>query len=71
VRAADGKQTVVNRADDSYWKMGAFYFNKDDPSIFVEKRFGIGYTLNFANPVGWIVMAGIVIVIIVGIIIGN
>ena len=26
------------------------YVNPDDPSIFVEKRFGLGYTINFANP---------------------
>lgn len=30
--------------------LGAFYINRDDPSIFVEKRFGIGYTINFGNP---------------------
>ena len=71
VGGADGTQTVVNRKDDKYWKMGAFYFNKNDPSMFVEKRFGIGYTLNFANPLAVIVMAGIVIVVIVGIIIGR
>ncbi len=71
IEGADGTETVVNRKDDKYWKMGSFYFNKNDPSIFVEKRFGIGYTLNFANPVAVIVMAGIVIAIIVGIIIGS
>lgn len=41
---------------DSYWKGGLFYFNKSDPSIFVEKRFGIGWTLNFANPIGYILV---------------
>jgi uncharacterized membrane protein len=71
VEGAEGSKTVVNRKDDKYWKMGAFYFNKNDPSVFVEKRFGIGYTLNFANPVAVIVMAAIVIIIIVSIIIGS
>ena len=33
-----------------------FYVNSDDPSIFVEKRFGIGYTLNFAHPVSWLIL---------------
>ncbi|HSK11009.1 MAG TPA: DUF5808 domain-containing protein [Vicinamibacterales bacterium] len=37
-------------ADNSRWVLGAFYVNRDDPSILVEKRFGIGYTLNFGNP---------------------
>ncbi|MED4958993.1 DUF5808 domain-containing protein [Paenibacillus macerans] len=50
--------------DDRYWKLGAFYFNPQDPSVFVEKRSGIGWTLNFANPVGWFVLAGIAAVII-------
>lgn len=36
-------------ADNARWKLGAFYYAPDDPSIFVEKRFGIGYTLNFGN----------------------
>lgn len=42
--------------EDRYWKGGMFYFNKEDPSIMVEKRFGVGWTLNFAHPVSWIVL---------------
>jgi uncharacterized membrane protein len=37
-------------ADNRVWYLGGFYVNRDDPSIFVEKRFGIGYTINFGNP---------------------
>ncbi len=37
-------------ADNERWRLGAFYVNRDDPSIFVEKRFGLGYTVNFGNP---------------------
>ncbi len=36
-------------ADNRNWKYGLFYVNRDDPSIFVHKRFGLGYTLNFGN----------------------
>ncbi len=36
-------------ADNRCWKMGVLYVNPDDPSIFVEHRFGIGYTLNLGN----------------------
>jgi hypothetical protein len=28
-------------------EVGDFYFNKNDPKIFVPKRYGFGYTLNF------------------------
>jgi uncharacterized membrane protein len=37
-------------ADNERWVLGAFYINRDDPSIFVEKRFGLGYTINLGNP---------------------
>ncbi|MBU8879004.1 hypothetical protein BGM26_08400 [Bacillus sp. FJAT-29790] len=50
--------------DDQYWKGGLLYFNKNDPSIFVEKRFRIGWTLNFANPIGYIVLFGPIIIIL-------
>ncbi|MBC8931734.1 Clp protease ClpA, partial [Escherichia coli] len=30
------------RDDDSFWKAGVIYFNRNDPALFVEKRFGIG-----------------------------
>jgi uncharacterized membrane protein len=42
--------TRVTMDDDSQWILGFFYFNKNDPSVFVERRFGIGWTLNLANP---------------------
>jgi uncharacterized membrane protein len=47
--------TVLNRDDDKYWKWGQFYFNKEDPALFLEKRFGIGWTINFARPLAWII----------------
>jgi len=53
---------VGDRTPDRYWIAGMFYFNKDDPAIFVEKRFGIGYTMNFAHPASWIVI-GVVILL--------
>lgn len=50
--------------DDSRWKAGMFYFNPSDPSVFVEKRSGIGQTLNFGHPAAWIFIAGIAAIII-------
>ena len=37
-------------ADNRRCVLGVFYVNRDDPSFFVEKRFGLGYTINFGNP---------------------
>lgn len=52
--------------DDKYWKGGMFYINKDDPSILVEKRFGVGWTFNFGRPISWIIFI-LPILIIMGI----
>ena len=38
------------RDDDRYWYGGFFYNNPDDPALFVSKRFGLGWTLNFGHP---------------------
>lgn len=36
--------------EDDRWIMGGLiYYNPDDPAIFVEKRVGVGTTMNFAN----------------------
>jgi uncharacterized membrane protein len=47
---------ITDVDDDKYWKAGVFYMNKNDPSILVEKRFGIGWTINFGNPIGYIIL---------------
>jgi len=47
---------VGDRTPDKYWKLGLFYFNPEDPAVLIEKRFGLGYTFNFARPATWIIM---------------
>jgi uncharacterized membrane protein len=44
--------------DEHAWR-GIFYWNPADRALIVPKRFGIGYTLNFANPWSWVVLSGI------------
>ncbi|MBO3445962.1 DUF5808 domain-containing protein [Clostridium sp. CCUG 7971] len=40
-----------NYSDDySKWVFGYFYFNKEDPSFIVDRKIGMGYTVNLANP---------------------
>lgn len=41
------------RAPQTGWK-GFIYYNPDDPALFVAKRWGIGWTLNFANRWAWV-----------------
>ena len=61
VKSTTGKSgNIINRDDDTYWKLGQFYFNKEDPALFLEKRFGVGWTINFARPLAWILFLGII-----------
>jgi uncharacterized membrane protein len=47
--------------DEANWRGGGlFYYNPSDPALFVEKRFGVGYTFNFGNRRAWLYMAYIV-----------
>lgn len=48
-RAAGNAPLVDGLADNRHWVLGSFYVNRDDPSIFVEHRFGFGYTINLGN----------------------
>ena len=50
--------------DDEHWKLGVFYFNPDDASLFLPERFGIGWTMNWARPAVWAIMlAGLVLTV--------
>lgn len=51
VAIEERKTKAVAVDDNKYWKLGLFYFNPQDPSIFLEKRIGIGWTINFGNPI--------------------
>lgn len=53
---SDPAVPVGDRTEDRFWKLGVFYFNRDDPAVLVEKRFGLGYTVNMAHPVAWAVL---------------
>ncbi|MBP7175871.1 MAG: DUF1648 domain-containing protein [Thermoclostridium sp.] len=60
----NGNKVSITREDDKYWKLGSLYYNPEDPSIFIEKRFGIGWTMNWGRPVSWIIMIGLLILIL-------
>jgi uncharacterized membrane protein len=52
---------VVFRDDDRYWSGGLFYNNPDDPAVFVPKRYGLGWTVNFGNPRGKLFLIGMLL----------
>ena len=53
---ADAGAQQRDRAQDfmKHWKLGVFYWNPADPSTIVPKRFGTGYTFNFASRLAWV-----------------
>src|SRR5579863_6304983 len=53
---------AVFRDDDRYWYGGFFYNNPDDPAIFVPKRYGLGWTVNFGHPLGkWVLIGSLLL----------
>jgi uncharacterized membrane protein len=69
-RDASGAPLTNGVADNSRWYLGGFYVNPDDPSILVEKRFGIGYTINFGNPKAVALLVAFVVVILTVVVVG-
>ena len=59
---AVGASPIGDRSEDRHWKAGFLYVNSSDPALFVEKRFGIGYTLNFGRPASWVLLAAVLLV---------
>lgn len=51
--------------DDKYWILGCFYFNPNDPVAFVQKRFGIGWTVNLGSSKGKLMVACIILMLII------
>lgn len=41
---------------DDCWRWGLVYVNRNDPSVFVERRYGTGWTINLGRATGWIIL---------------
>lgn len=51
--------------DPNNWRLGIFYFNKQDKRIFPPKKIkAFGWTVNFANPLSILTILGITIVVL-------
>lgn len=53
----DKETLIINREDDDNYLWGMIYYNPEDPALFVEKRAGVGWTINVARPMGKIAMS--------------
>ncbi len=52
LKAAPDDSGPQSPDDDHLWRWGLFYENRNDPRIWVEKRNGLGLTVNIGHPVG-------------------
>lgn len=67
-QSGEGLTPEVNfdtRTDDDIWKFGVFYYNPQDPSIWVMKKTGMGLTTNFARWESWLLIIGLLLIPIV------
>lgn len=68
----DEAAAVAQTQEDNFWRGGGlFYYNKADPALMVEKRYGAGWTINFAHPLGILIFAGMLLVPIAIVIIAS
>lgn len=63
-KVAVGGPIALTHDNDAHWKAGIFYFNPQDPSLFLPERFGIGWTLNWGRPAAWAIMAALLAVVV-------
>jgi uncharacterized membrane protein len=45
---------MLTDKNPKHWKLlSTFYYNPEEPRLFVAKRSGLPFTLNFARPMAW------------------
>lgn len=64
VRVVRERDSGSDGTPDACWKFGLLYYNPNDSALMVEKRFGIGYTLNFGNRMLWWILGAAVLTIL-------
>jgi uncharacterized membrane protein len=61
-----GGGAIGDRTADARWIGGLIYFNPTDPALLVEKRMGIGWTLNLGNPRTWAPLMAVAAIVLIG-----
>jgi hypothetical protein len=63
VAPAARREVHGDATPDHAWKVGGLYYvNPHDPAMWVENRFGLGYTLNFGNWRAWLLIIGMMLI---------
>lgn len=54
----------MENKESNHWKLGIFYYNKDDKRLFSPKRIKyLGWTINFANPYSVVIFIILLIIL--------
>jgi uncharacterized membrane protein len=51
---------AVELHGDERWRWGLYYWNPGDPALFVQRRTGMGFTLNYGKAWAWVITVGFV-----------
>ena len=62
VAPAARREVHGDATPDHAWIFGVYYVNSRDPAMWVENRFGVGYTLNFGNWRAWLLIIGMMLI---------
>ena len=54
----------VELGADDRWRWGLFYVDRNDPALFVQSRYGCGYSLNYGRVAAWPISLGLVAYVI-------
>jgi len=65
LETGEKQSAICNRDDDRYWIFAnSIYYNPEDPAVFLEKRFGIGWTVNAGTTAGKAIYAGTILLLL-------
>ncbi|WP_040950372.1 DUF5808 domain-containing protein [Gorillibacterium massiliense] len=64
IRGFDQHRDVPSQEERRWKWLGSVYVNSEDPALFVPDRYGFGWTINMANPLGRIIAAATIAVLV-------
>ena len=59
---AEPSDETDNTPNDCWYIVGQIYYNPNDPALMVEKRLGVGYTINLGNKLTWVFVALVLLI---------
>ncbi len=62
IRESNQPRDSLDPTPNECWKGGIVYYNPNDAALFVQRRVGIGFTINLANPWSWVFSGGLLLV---------